>query len=79
MMKTNWNTTWPVIYQGPGVELVPFAWEGILPVSLTIILHAPLRPGEGKVGEGQRKISRNTMDSGQFVANCYCVFFSFRK
>lgn len=74
MMKTNWNSTWPVIYQSTAAKLVPFACEGIQPVSLKTFLHAPPRPGEGEIRKGQGKISRNRMDFGQFWANCYFVF-----
>lgn len=74
MMKTNWNSTWPVIYQSPAAKLLPFACERIQPVSLKTILHAPLRPEEGEIGEGQRKMSRNTMDLGLFYAN-HCFVF----
>lgn len=28
MMKTNWSSTWPAIYQSPAAEMVRFACEG---------------------------------------------------
>lgn len=67
MMKTNWNSTWPVIYQSPAAKLVPFACEGIQPVSLRRLLHAPRRPGEGEIREIQRKTSRKGRDFRKII------------
>lgn len=46
MMKTNWSSTWPAIYQSPAAEMVLFACEGIQRISVRSISNPPQRSGE---------------------------------
>lgn len=55
-MKTNWNSTWPVIYQSPAAKTVLHACEGIQRISLSRTLNTPHRARLRETSGERKKI-----------------------